>query len=642
MTAALVVAPLLPIWITAIRTGLAGVQPNSDAALTVLRAATVFTRHPPLTGMPAASARTADGIARFPGAIQLYVLSGPVRILGDVWGPVVAMALLNSIWILLAGWLIVRMFPRPHSVVALAFLSLFCWSIGNTFLIQPVPMEMVLFPFVLFLLAVWASGEGDPVGVVVLAVVANFLWLDHLVLVMVVPVVAMYVPIVWAVRHRRRRRADLRVDPVEARRFRRSVGVALAVGVVMWIPTIVQQVIGSTGNLSLLYRSARQEAVSTGSWPDALHIVVSMIARPPFWLRGSIVAPSYLEKPVGATVAGSLSVFDIVAAVVIVVVVASIAVGLWRRGDRRAVRLLVVAAIAVVVSVPNVYLAPATNWIPSGYFRSLWGAAMVLWMAIAVGVVRLVSSRVAASSAWVASVAVVVVTALSIPTAPRGYGADRLVNSMTSTVNRAVLRDLARRPPTGGMVAVAMPPGFDAQAYAAALMLRIRAEGIAYCDPGAGPDGSPDRPSCPEGPKTTLSVKVLRRASGSPPAAIVAVPSLDEAEQAELDRLDSEIRAALDEASPLEIEPLVRDVLHREPTLRESLRVLETSMADAGDDPGSLLEVPLFVSLVRWYASDSKIRSPLLNVDLPPRESLRRWAELTGVDTVVYVLRHDR
>src|SRR5699024_3324342 len=122
------------------------------------------------------------------------------------------------------------------ALVAFVFLTAFMWSIGSENLIDPRPMEMVTIPFLCFLFAVWLVAEGDIDALPGLAVVANFLFLDHLVQALQIPVIGLCAVvglILWARRGRSRPAGE---RPPGLRRARRRLVQAGVITVVMWLP----------------------------------------------------------------------------------------------------------------------------------------------------------------------------------------------------------------------------------------------------------------------------------------------------------------------------------------------------------------------------------------------------------------------
>ena len=188
----LVLATLLtitPIFVDAVREGLWGWVPSNDSAATVLRARHAVGLHPYLVGMYTDASTWAGHTTYFPAAWQLYWLWAPTRVLGTTWGPLLAMAALNGIWIGLGAWMVARRLGTRAALVSLLFLAVLNLSLGMTALHAATPMIMVVPPFAVFLFGAWALSSGD-VGVLpAMALLTNFLLLCHLVLSLIVPVV---------------------------------------------------------------------------------------------------------------------------------------------------------------------------------------------------------------------------------------------------------------------------------------------------------------------------------------------------------------------------------------------------------------------------------------------------------------------
>lgn len=97
-----------PIAISAIRNGMLDWQPSADAAITAVRTNDVFSAHPPLIGLPAFPSVGSTIEYRYLGAPVNYLLAVPVRLFGVTWGIVLGMGILNTLWFVLAMWLIRR------------------------------------------------------------------------------------------------------------------------------------------------------------------------------------------------------------------------------------------------------------------------------------------------------------------------------------------------------------------------------------------------------------------------------------------------------------------------------------------------------------------------------------------------------
>ena len=110
--------------------------------------------------MQAAAATRSGFEVHFPGPWQLYVLALPTRLLGNVWGPLVAMGLLNTVWILLTAWLLYRRLPPAQALTGLLGLSGLLWALGSGFVVTPIPMDMVMIPFALLCISAWSVVDG--------------------------------------------------------------------------------------------------------------------------------------------------------------------------------------------------------------------------------------------------------------------------------------------------------------------------------------------------------------------------------------------------------------------------------------------------------------------------------------------------
>ncbi len=637
LRAAATLLTILPVWVAVLQTGLSRTPPLGDAALTVLRATDVFSSDPPLVGMLAAGASGAGHEVHFPGPWQLYVLAGPTRLFGVVWGPIVAMGALNTVWLLAGCWLLCRRLDRIRSLVGIGFLALFSWSVGSGFLITPVPMDMILVPFAVFLIAAWCVATGEEVALPVLVLLANFLWTSHLVLILLVPVIGACA-LVGLVLSLRARRAE-RIDAGDPRLLRRSLVVSAAITVVMWIPPLIQQFTASPGNLRLLLASSGDTRASIGSWTRALHVVISTIARPPFWLRGTVDTPSYTRRPVGPEAIGMLSVFDVMAIVVVAAVMVLLGVAAFRRRDRIGFWALVVAAVAALACVPNTYLAPTTVGFPVIYLRSLQAVAMFVWFAIALNLVGLARGRIPAPvrrSAPGTIVAGIAVLALAnLPTGPSGYGTDRravrLVRSMNATV------------PTAVDGPVRIDPAWDltSQAYRAALALGLYDHDVAFCvEPKlvrqvgrACPDPHP------------RSLVVTATLGGSPPAApsgtapevIWRGDKLSPEEADELARLDRRWNEWLGARNAMELTDEMKAGVARYAS-GGGVVAVEAMLNPADGDLSGLQHEPLFKVLVEfaidWHGGTAV--EPFVDAPLPS-DDLVRWSRLTDDDQSVTV-----
>ncbi len=635
--AALVVV-VVPVWVAVVRAGVGGLYPYADGAETVLRALDVFDGPFPLAGMSAAGGSQGGTDVYFPGAWQLYVIALPTRVLGTVWGPLVAMGILNTLWIVLAGWLLLRRLRPVEALVGIGFLATFVWSVGSGFLITPIPMEMVLVPTATLLIAVWAVADGDPVAAPVLALVANFLWLDHLVLVVTVPVLvacAVVGSILWF----RRERHEGEASVPRRRRMWRGVIVAGAITVVMWIPTIVQQLTVRPGNLWQLFANVGAERPVTATWWSAAHDTMSVIGRPPFWFRGSLDNPDFAKRPTGWYVGPHLTLHDLVLWVVVVGALVGLGIVAHRRRDRTGLWLLIVAGVAVAVSVVTTRSAP--NYLsigpPMGYIRASWAVAMFVWFAVVVNLVRLARGRMVWAAAGPALVLVVVCTVANLPVAADGYGTDARTNRIVDEINRTVPGRLAGR----GTFELAAT-SFRAHVFSAALALRLTEAGVPTCYRSEWLLSDGSRAACPADTAGTLVVEVDSDTAHARAGEMVFSGSfLTDREREEVAGLDETLarwlasvdRIVLSSAAEAEFDHLLAD--DAEPVFAEPFRrVLDAR----GDRVEALLGDPAFVAVVAAWYTTRGVDDPPLFSDAPlSATQWRRWMKLRDLDRSVTV-----
>ncbi len=628
---------ILPIWVAAIRLGLQGSFPNADAAETVLRARDVFGGPFPLVGMPAAASSSDGVVTYFPGPWQLYVLSVPTEIFGSVWGPVLAMAALNSVWFGLAAWLLFRRLRPAEALVGVGFLAALLWAIGSGFLVTPVPMDMVIIPMALFLVSVWAVADGDLVALPVAALVTNYLWLDHLVLVVTVPVVALCAPVGLWFWYRRTRSKDPQAAAEQRRRLRRSLLAAGIITVVMWVPTLIEQFTSDPGNLRELTASVGGDRPTVGSWFSALHVVLSVVARPMFWLRGTFDAPAYLRPPIGGELIDDFAVYDLIAGLVLAVLGVVLVVGAVRRRDSTGLWLLIVAGVALAVSVVTTQAAPAYFSTPTGYLRALWATAMFVWFAVALNLIRWFGAHLRSSLLVPAGALLVVVTVANLPAKSGTLGTERHIDWVVATMNDTVVPRFDGDEPVRVVTAL----GFDSHRFGAALKLALRDASVPFCLPeGDLSNNSKSQRGCPEGVDRAVSVIVLddpdRSLEGE---LLVHEPLLDESERAELARLNARIDAWLDGRDRLRLTPGAREGLagHLGGVYGAEL----SAVLEPRDDLGPLLDQPGFPGMLRLWYGQSGSPGPLFEDDPLSAVEWRRWQDLTERDQYLYVTEVD-
>ncbi len=504
---------IVPAWVAAIRVGIDHVVPVGDTAIMALRAPDVISTHLPLIGMPASSASTLGHVVHFPGALQLYWLALPVTWLGPTWGTVVAMGLLNTIWILLGCRIIRRNVDPAQALVGLAVLSVFFWSIGSGMLIDSWPLNMVVVPFAILLIAAWGTACGDLEALVVLTVVTNYLLLDHLVVFVLAPLGAACGLVGLACWLRQANQEDPDGRGARTRRVRRRLVAVGVITLVMWLPSLIQQVFDSPGNLAMLLNSSGSRQGAVKSLPLALHVVAGLVGRPPFWFRGTLANPTFYRAPLTGQVAWGVSWFDLAVSFVVLGAFVGFAVLARRRGDRVLLWVLTTALVADVAAIVTVYVAPVTAAIVPEYFLSIWAVAMFTWFAIVLGIVRSVHLLRPGVLAGSACIVVVGFSVANLGTSHSGYTA----NPEDSKVSAALISSVVPKLEGKGRVNVTLtdPLGSNAN-YRSALLVAMHQAGIPYCFPPESTSLYTFIPTCDGSERT--KVVLTEAAAGNRPA----------------------------------------------------------------------------------------------------------------------------
>jgi hypothetical protein len=179
-------------------------------------------------------------------------------------------------------------------LVALLGCALLMRSLGPDELRVPWNPYVTVLPYALLIFLTWGLMCRDRWALPVAVVVASFVAQTHIGYVsLALPLLA--VGATWLVASMAR----------EARRLVAPVLVALGVGVVMWLPPVVQQLTHEPGNLGVAIRWFRDGGL-TGADPRGpgagWRVVSSQLGLPPVWLTGSrelaySAEPVYLDEP---------------------------------------------------------------------------------------------------------------------------------------------------------------------------------------------------------------------------------------------------------------------------------------------------------------------------------------------------------
>jgi hypothetical protein len=221
--------------------------PLLDLAMTELRVRDVGTSHTPLIGLVGRLSSNGNQ-GSHPGPISFWALAPVYRLLGgSAWSLFVGVVVLNTTAIALTLWVAVR---RGGAALALGFAAVIAVLVhlyGTQVLTEPWNPYLPVMWWPLTLVALWAVLCDDLAMLPVAVFAASFCMQTHISYLGLVGGFAALGLVVLAVRGYR-----LRGDRPALRRLVRWSGLALALGVVLWLPPLIDQVTGDPGNASIV------------------------------------------------------------------------------------------------------------------------------------------------------------------------------------------------------------------------------------------------------------------------------------------------------------------------------------------------------------------------------------------------------
>jgi hypothetical protein len=296
----------LPALVSAVRAAFSDWRPTGiDNPLILLRTWEVGGPHTPLVG-----AWSRYGWEH-PGPIMFFTSAPLVRLLGAP-GLTVTIGLVNAAAAAGAVLAAQRVGGLKLAAVTAAGLAVMLHALGTYDLLDPWNPYVVTVPLLAYLLCVVGAMQGDNVLLVGAVVAGAWCTQAH---VATVPIVltATLIGTGWCLAERMRGNVHLSL---------RWIAVAAGVGVVLWLPPMIEQVIHEGGNLGQLYRFNNTSA--RAGYGEAVDVGAHSFGYPAPWM-GAPETGGYLDafkaKP-GA-------------AVFLFVVFAAMALAAWRFLGRR-------------------------------------------------------------------------------------------------------------------------------------------------------------------------------------------------------------------------------------------------------------------------------------------------------------------
>ena len=221
--------------------------PLLDLAQTELRIRDVTSAHPPLVGLPGRIGAYLQG--SHPGPLSFWALAPFYRLFGaTAWAMEAAAAALNVAAIGLALWIAKRRGGIALVLGVGAALALLTRFYGPSLLTQAWNPYMPMLWFPVLVLAVWAVLCEDWMMLPVAVFAGSFCVQTHIsyaLLVSVLLLVALVALVHAGVRDR--------AVPESRRRVIVWGGVAVGLGVLLWLPPIIQELRGADGNLTIIW-----------------------------------------------------------------------------------------------------------------------------------------------------------------------------------------------------------------------------------------------------------------------------------------------------------------------------------------------------------------------------------------------------
>ena len=263
--------------------------PLLDLAMTELRVRDVGTRHTPLVGLVGRLSSNGHQ-GSHPGPISFWALAPVYRLLGgSAWSLFVGVVVLNTTAMALTVWIAVRQGGRALGLAFAAGLAVVVHLYGTQVLTEPWNPYLPVMWWALTLVALWAVLCDDLAMLPVAVFAASFCMQTHISYLGLVGGFAAVAAAGLAVRWHR-----LRGDRPARRRLARWSAISLALGVVLWLPTLIDQVTGDPGNAEIVidhFRHPDEDPIGAGRGGELLgvHLNVWRLFAGQQAISGSVV-----------------------------------------------------------------------------------------------------------------------------------------------------------------------------------------------------------------------------------------------------------------------------------------------------------------------------------------------------------------
>ena len=222
-------------------------SPLLDLAMTEMRVRDVGTQHTPLVGLLGRLSSDGEQGSHL-GPLSFWLLAPTYRVLGSsAWGLLVGVVVLNVTAIATTLWIALRRGGTALAVGFAAAMAVLVHVYGTMVLTEPWNPYMPVLWWTLTLVALWAVACDDLPMLPVAVFAASFCLQTHISYAGLVAGFAVAALAMFGVRAVR-----LRGDRPALRRLMGWSAVALVLGLVLWLPPIIDQATGDPGNMSIV------------------------------------------------------------------------------------------------------------------------------------------------------------------------------------------------------------------------------------------------------------------------------------------------------------------------------------------------------------------------------------------------------
>ena len=344
--------------------------PILDLAMTELRIRDVGTSNTPLIGLPGRIGVLGGDHGSHPGPLSFWLLAPAYRLFGaSAWASEVATVLLHAVAMGTALWLARRRGGLLLVVGVAAVLATLARTYGAEMLTQPWNPYMPLLWWLVLLLAVWSVLCRDVVALPIVVVAGSICAQTHAPYLGLVAGMVGVTLVAVVVAHR-----QAGGDRDARQRLLRWTAGAAALGVLLWLAPVIDQLTVDPGNISLLadhFGSPPEEAVGLGRGVEMvlLHLDPWRLLTEQGAATGSLTEAA--QAPTGSPVPGLLLL-----AVWAVAVVAS-----WRLRHAALLRLHLVCGIALALAVVSISRVFGPLW----YYLMTWAWGITSLVILATG-----------------------------------------------------------------------------------------------------------------------------------------------------------------------------------------------------------------------------------------------------------------